>query len=38
MGWIRGHCVVDEIGEYEQPAEMNVEVIFNEELRAANRV
>ena len=31
------HCVVDEIGEYEQPAEMNVEVIFNEELRAANR-
>jgi hypothetical protein len=32
------HCVVDEIGEYEQPAELNVEVIFNEEMRAANNV
>jgi hypothetical protein len=32
------HCVIDEIGEYEQPAELNVEVIFNEELREANRI
>jgi hypothetical protein len=30
-------CVIDEIAEYQQPAELNVEVIFNEELREANR-
>ena len=31
------HCVVDEIAEYEQLEEMNVEIVYNEELREANR-
>ena len=30
------HLTIDEIADYEQPAELNVEVIINEELRAAN--
>ena len=30
------HCVVDEIAEYKQQ-EMNVEIVYNEELREANR-